>query len=228
MDASRPMSPSELPWPELRTPWKPGPLLLPANPLCLTWDFRPTSSRARTVRSGRCQGRCVVHDRLRKQRQRSQPRWGVQAGLVQGKPDFDSTRFTPLTSIVRPSQFIVLGDAGRANGTVRGGMYPQPWRLTTPVHRPSRDASVATRASPISHTQTDTPSMQPQTAPGVPMTTTTGDVARSPPRFSNGAFPNSMQPNHWSLRHILVAAVVPSRFRGSRPTRDLELFECVQ
>jgi prepilin-type N-terminal cleavage/methylation domain-containing protein/prepilin-type processing-associated H-X9-DG protein len=43
-------------------------------------------------------------------------------------PDFGFNETTPLTSFARPSDFIVLGDAGRANGSPsRGGMYPQPW-----------------------------------------------------------------------------------------------------
>jgi len=43
-------------------------------------------------------------------------------------PDFGFNETTPLNAFARPSQFIVRGDAGRANGTPsRGGMYPQPW-----------------------------------------------------------------------------------------------------
>jgi prepilin-type N-terminal cleavage/methylation domain-containing protein/prepilin-type processing-associated H-X9-DG protein len=43
-------------------------------------------------------------------------------------PDFGFNETTPLSSFSRPSQFILLGDAGRANGTPsRGGLYPQPW-----------------------------------------------------------------------------------------------------
>ncbi len=43
-------------------------------------------------------------------------------------PDFGFNETTPPSSFRQPSQFIVLGDAGRANGTPsRGGMYPQPW-----------------------------------------------------------------------------------------------------
>jgi prepilin-type N-terminal cleavage/methylation domain-containing protein/prepilin-type processing-associated H-X9-DG protein len=43
-------------------------------------------------------------------------------------PDFGFNETTPPSSFVRPAQFIILGDAGRANGTPsRGGLYPQPW-----------------------------------------------------------------------------------------------------
>ena len=51
-----------------------------------------------------------------------------QQAWYRANPDFGFNETTPITSIVRPSQFIVLGDAGRANGTPsRGGLYPQPW-----------------------------------------------------------------------------------------------------
>jgi len=43
-------------------------------------------------------------------------------------PDFGFNETTPLPSFNRPASFILLGDAGRANGSPsRGGMYPQPW-----------------------------------------------------------------------------------------------------
>ena len=43
-------------------------------------------------------------------------------------PDFGFNESTPPSSFAHPSSFILLGDAGRANGTPsRGGMYPQPW-----------------------------------------------------------------------------------------------------
>lgn len=52
----------------------------------------------------------------------------AQQGWYLANPDFGFNETTPLGSIQRPAQFIVLGDAGRANGTPsRGGMYPQPW-----------------------------------------------------------------------------------------------------
>jgi prepilin-type processing-associated H-X9-DG protein len=52
----------------------------------------------------------------------------AQQAWYRANPDFGFNETTPLSSILRPSQFIVLGDAGRANGTPsRGGMYPQPW-----------------------------------------------------------------------------------------------------
>lgn len=51
-----------------------------------------------------------------------------QQAWYQANPDFGFNETTPLGSFGRPAQFIVLGDAGRANGSPsRGGMYPQPW-----------------------------------------------------------------------------------------------------
>ena len=51
-----------------------------------------------------------------------------QQAWFQANPDFGFNETTPLSAFARPAQFIVLGDAGRANGTPsRGGMYPQPW-----------------------------------------------------------------------------------------------------
>jgi prepilin-type N-terminal cleavage/methylation domain-containing protein/prepilin-type processing-associated H-X9-DG protein len=52
----------------------------------------------------------------------------AQRSWYQANPDFGFNETTPASSLARPSQFIVLGDAGRANGSPsRGGMYPQPW-----------------------------------------------------------------------------------------------------
>ena len=43
-------------------------------------------------------------------------------------PDFGFNETTSLGSLAEPSRFILLGDAGRSDGTAsRGGMYPQPW-----------------------------------------------------------------------------------------------------
>jgi prepilin-type N-terminal cleavage/methylation domain-containing protein/prepilin-type processing-associated H-X9-DG protein len=43
-------------------------------------------------------------------------------------PDFGFNETTPPSSFASPASFILLGDAGRANGSPsRGGMYPQPW-----------------------------------------------------------------------------------------------------
>ncbi len=43
-------------------------------------------------------------------------------------PDFGFNERTSLAGLAQPSSFIVIGDAGRSDGTAsRGGMYPQPW-----------------------------------------------------------------------------------------------------
>jgi prepilin-type N-terminal cleavage/methylation domain-containing protein/prepilin-type processing-associated H-X9-DG protein len=43
-------------------------------------------------------------------------------------PDFGFNETVTMSSLRRPSDFIMLGDAGRSDGTAsRGGMYPQPW-----------------------------------------------------------------------------------------------------
>jgi len=52
----------------------------------------------------------------------------AQRAWYTANPDFGFNETTQLPSFPRPSSFIMLGDAGRANGTPsRGGMYPQPW-----------------------------------------------------------------------------------------------------
>ncbi len=51
-----------------------------------------------------------------------------QQAWFQANPDFGFNETTRSTSFASPGNFILLGDAGRANGTPsRGGMYPQPW-----------------------------------------------------------------------------------------------------
>ncbi|MDB6066862.1 MAG: hypothetical protein JWR26_3070 [Pedosphaera sp.] len=51
-----------------------------------------------------------------------------QQAWYQAHPDFGFNQTVTAASIPRPSQFILLGDAGRSDGTAsRGGMYPQPW-----------------------------------------------------------------------------------------------------
>jgi prepilin-type N-terminal cleavage/methylation domain-containing protein/prepilin-type processing-associated H-X9-DG protein len=43
-------------------------------------------------------------------------------------PDFGFNETTPLSTFAEPANFILIGDAGRTDGTPsRGGMYPQPW-----------------------------------------------------------------------------------------------------
>ena len=42
--------------------------------------------------------------------------------------DFGFNETTTLAGISQPARFILIGDAGRSDGTAsRGGMYPQPW-----------------------------------------------------------------------------------------------------
>lgn len=51
-----------------------------------------------------------------------------QQAWFQANPDFGFNETVSGGSLRRPSDFILLGDAGRADGTAsRGGMYPQPW-----------------------------------------------------------------------------------------------------
>ena len=51
-----------------------------------------------------------------------------QGAWYQSNPDFGFNEKVSNSSLSRPSDFILLGDAGRSDGTAsRGGMYPQPW-----------------------------------------------------------------------------------------------------
>ena len=51
-----------------------------------------------------------------------------QQAWFQANPDFGFNETVSGGSLRRPSDFILLGDAGRSDGTAsRGGMYPQPW-----------------------------------------------------------------------------------------------------
>lgn len=51
-----------------------------------------------------------------------------QQAWYQANPDFGFNETTSLASISKPAQFILVGDAGRSDGSPsRGGMYPQPW-----------------------------------------------------------------------------------------------------
>ncbi len=51
-----------------------------------------------------------------------------QQAWYQAHPDFGFNETVSITSIRRATDFILLGDAGRSDGTAsRGGMYPQPW-----------------------------------------------------------------------------------------------------
>jgi prepilin-type N-terminal cleavage/methylation domain-containing protein/prepilin-type processing-associated H-X9-DG protein len=51
-----------------------------------------------------------------------------QQAWFQANPDFGFNEKVIASTLARPTQFILLGDAGRSDGTAsRGGMYPQPW-----------------------------------------------------------------------------------------------------
>ncbi len=51
-----------------------------------------------------------------------------QQAWYQANPDFGFNETVTVGSLRRPSDLIMLGDAGRSDGTAsRGGMYPQPW-----------------------------------------------------------------------------------------------------
>jgi prepilin-type N-terminal cleavage/methylation domain-containing protein/prepilin-type processing-associated H-X9-DG protein len=51
-----------------------------------------------------------------------------QQAWFQAHPDFGFNESITASSLRRPTDFIMLGDAGRSDGTAsRGGMYPQPW-----------------------------------------------------------------------------------------------------
>src|SRR6516162_452475 len=47
---------------------------------------------------------------------------------IQAHPDFGFNETVAASSLPRPTEFILLADAGRSDNTPsRGGMYPQPW-----------------------------------------------------------------------------------------------------
>jgi len=51
-----------------------------------------------------------------------------QQAWYQAHPDFGFNETVSASSLPRPTEFILLADAGRADNTPsRGGMYPQPW-----------------------------------------------------------------------------------------------------
>jgi prepilin-type N-terminal cleavage/methylation domain-containing protein/prepilin-type processing-associated H-X9-DG protein len=51
-----------------------------------------------------------------------------QQAWFQAHPDFGFNETVVVSTLNRPTEFIMLGDAGRSDGTAsRGGMYPQPW-----------------------------------------------------------------------------------------------------
>jgi len=51
-----------------------------------------------------------------------------QQAWYQAHPDFGFNESVTASGLPRPTDFIMLGDAGRSDGTAsRGGMYPQPW-----------------------------------------------------------------------------------------------------
>jgi prepilin-type N-terminal cleavage/methylation domain-containing protein/prepilin-type processing-associated H-X9-DG protein len=51
-----------------------------------------------------------------------------QQAWFQAHPDFGFNETVRASSLPRPTDFILVGDAGRSDNTAsRGGMYPQPW-----------------------------------------------------------------------------------------------------
>ena len=49
-------------------------------------------------------------------------------------PDFGFNELVGLAQLTYPARFIIIGDAGRSDGTPsRGGMYPQPWAFDVPT-----------------------------------------------------------------------------------------------
>ncbi len=51
-----------------------------------------------------------------------------QQAWFQANPDFGFNETVVASTLRKPSEFLILGDAGRSDGTAsRGGMYPQPW-----------------------------------------------------------------------------------------------------
>jgi prepilin-type N-terminal cleavage/methylation domain-containing protein/prepilin-type processing-associated H-X9-DG protein len=57
-----------------------------------------------------------------------------QQAWYQSNPDFGFNETTSLATLAQPAGFILLGDAGRSDGTPsRGGMYPQPWAFDIPT-----------------------------------------------------------------------------------------------
>jgi prepilin-type N-terminal cleavage/methylation domain-containing protein/prepilin-type processing-associated H-X9-DG protein len=52
----------------------------------------------------------------------------AQQAWYQAHPDFGFNETVAASSLPRPTEFILLADAGRSDNTPsRGGMYPQPW-----------------------------------------------------------------------------------------------------
>ncbi len=61
------------------------------------------------------------------------PGAGKQAWYI-ANPDFGFNETVTQTSLAAPANFILLGDAARADGTPsRGGLYPQPWAFDDTV-----------------------------------------------------------------------------------------------
>jgi prepilin-type N-terminal cleavage/methylation domain-containing protein/prepilin-type processing-associated H-X9-DG protein len=51
-----------------------------------------------------------------------------QQAWYQSHPDFGFNETVTASTLPRPTEFLLLGDAGRSDNTAsRGGMYPQPW-----------------------------------------------------------------------------------------------------
>ncbi len=54
-----------------------------------------------------------------------------QTSWYRSNPDFGFNEGTSLADLDRPAEFILIGDAGRSDGSAsRGGLYPQPWAFS--------------------------------------------------------------------------------------------------
>ena len=63
-------------------------------------------------------------------------------------PDFGFNETVTTTSLAAPANFILLGDAARADGTPsRGGLYPQPWAFDDTVGNVTTSGSIVNTAS---------------------------------------------------------------------------------
>ncbi len=75
------------------------------------------------------------------------PDAGKQA-WYQANPDFGFNETVTETSLAAPANFIVLGDAARADGTPsRGGLYPQPWAFDDTAGNVNPDGSIVNTSS---------------------------------------------------------------------------------
>jgi prepilin-type N-terminal cleavage/methylation domain-containing protein/prepilin-type processing-associated H-X9-DG protein len=62
----------------------------------------------------------------------------------QANPDFGFNETVTTTSLAAPANFIVIGDAARADGTPsRGGLYPQPWAFDDTLNNVNSGGGIA-------------------------------------------------------------------------------------